>query len=532
MAREYKGVILILAAVLMSTAGRELLKSKRKFKQDAQKDDWLMLLELLLQWEAFLNEPKMERSVVVRLKKKHQYIMYCIKRVAKRTEGMGMRYVKFHAILHMIEDILLYGVPMELDTGANESHHKTAKQAAKVTQRKRSSFDTQVAQRLFEYMILDLAWEEIQTGRVNWRYYHDFDKDDHWEDLSDDSLTLGDSDLTQSFEGMDISGQSGGQSANSEAPFSVQSNPSTINRSSSGESIGSSLSSTTTSGAATTRQGNETATVNEEQPNEDEEQPKEDASVDSEVVHTTGGARLEVWQDDDGDNQFQILTRGKCKDQTWMPGPLVNFLVDLQDFVFDYVPNGELQIFAKHTRYSKHWSCIFHAHPNFRGNGTWKDWAIFDWGPEGKLPCHIHCFVDLTAYQGPKRRIFGGIMVEATTYAVVEASTWEEPDQENREAELFVSLRKDVKTIEEGRVSERIFYLADVRSIKDVACVIPDIGGPPNRYFFVHPRPYWSNLFEKWVKAPHKDDEMSEEDISDEESWENRRKKKKGRAKK
>ena len=533
MAREYKGVILILAAVLMSTGGRDLLQHKRKFKQDAQKDDWLMLMELLLQWEAFLNEPKMDRSVVVRLKRKHKYIMYCIKRVAKRTEGMGMRFVKFHGILHMMEDILLYGVPMELDTGANESHHKMAKQAARVTQRSRSSFDTQVAQRLFEYMVLDLAWEEIQTGRVNWRYYNDFEKNDRWEDLSDESLCLDDSELTQSLQGMDISGQSVGQSAISEAPFSVQSDPSTINASNSGESMGSSKTPTTTSVASTTRQGNETLPDEEEQPQPDVEQPNEDAPMASKVVHATGGARIEVWTDDDLVNQFQILTRGKHQNQTSMTTQLIDFLVDLQNFVYDYIPSGELQIFTKHTRYTQDWSYIFHAHPNFRGQGTWKDWAIFDWGPEGNLPCHIHCFVDLTDYQGPRRRlIFGGIKLEATTYAVIESSTYEEPDQEKREAELFAPLTKDVKSIHEERVVERLFYLADVNSIKDVACVIPDIGGPPNRYFFVHPRPYWSKLFEKWVKAPHKDDEMSEEEISDEESWKNRRKKRKGKAKK
>ena len=95
----------------------------------------------------------------------------------------------------------------------------------------------------------------------------------------------------------------------------------------------------------------------------------------SQVVHATGGARIEVWRDENWVSQFQILTRGKYKDQTTMTSQLVDFLADLQDFVGDYIPNGELQIFTKHTRYSQDWSYIFHAHPNFRGLGTWKDWA-------------------------------------------------------------------------------------------------------------------------------------------------------------
>ena len=101
----------------------------------------------------------------------------------------------------MMEDILLYGVPAEMDTGANESHHKLAKQAAKVTQRKRSTFDIQVAKRLYEYLLLDLAWEEIMFGRVKWRYYHGYRKQSHDIDIMSDSLDS----MEETFESMDIS---------------------------------------------------------------------------------------------------------------------------------------------------------------------------------------------------------------------------------------------------------------------------------------------------------------------------------------
>ena len=40
---------------------------------------------------------------------------------------MGLKIVKFHAIMHMAQDILDYEVPMEFDTGANESCHKAEK---------------------------------------------------------------------------------------------------------------------------------------------------------------------------------------------------------------------------------------------------------------------------------------------------------------------------------------------------------------------------------------------------------------------
>ena len=51
----------------------------------------------------------------------------------------------------------LYGVPLEFDTAANESHHKPSKAAAKLTQRNLANFDIQVAIQLFEFMLIDLA---------------------------------------------------------------------------------------------------------------------------------------------------------------------------------------------------------------------------------------------------------------------------------------------------------------------------------------------------------------------------------------
>ena len=92
--------------------------------------------------------------------------------VARRSKGgMGLKLMKFHAILHLIEDIILYGVPMEFDSGSNESHHKDTKYAAKLTQRKEATFNAQTAKRLVEFLCIDLAMEEIDTGRCSWDYF-------------------------------------------------------------------------------------------------------------------------------------------------------------------------------------------------------------------------------------------------------------------------------------------------------------------------------------------------------------------------
>lgn len=164
MAKEYRGVLLAIAAVLRSTKGRRLLKENPNFGGEggAYHTDWLLLVETLLEWEAYLSQPRMKVSHVKRLEKKNRYIMYLIKKVMRREKGMGLRIMKFHAIVHMALDILLYGVPMEHDTGANESGHKVTKVAAKLTQKKYDTFEEQTATRLIEFLIIQLAMAEME----------------------------------------------------------------------------------------------------------------------------------------------------------------------------------------------------------------------------------------------------------------------------------------------------------------------------------------------------------------------------------
>ena len=97
--------------------------------------------------------------------------MHIMRKVAKRSKGMGLKLAKFHMIPHMWEDILQFGVPLECDTSANESMHEPSKKASKMTQRAADTFYLQTATRLIEFELLDLAMEEIENGRVPWDYF-------------------------------------------------------------------------------------------------------------------------------------------------------------------------------------------------------------------------------------------------------------------------------------------------------------------------------------------------------------------------
>ena len=171
MARDFRGVLLIMAAVLRSTQGRKLLFKRKKFGKEAGLRDWTLLVELMLEWEAFLGLKTMRKSHVKRLAKKHRFIMYIMKTVATRSSGMGLKVMKFHAIIHLITDVLLYGVPTEFDTGSNESHHKDSKYTAKLHQRKEETFNEQTSIRLLEFLCIDLAVSELVNDRCVWEYF-------------------------------------------------------------------------------------------------------------------------------------------------------------------------------------------------------------------------------------------------------------------------------------------------------------------------------------------------------------------------
>ena len=171
MGKEFTGVLLIIAVILQVKRGRDLLKGtrKRNFKDSWQREDWSLLVETLLEWEAFLKLDTMKREHVTKLRRKHHYIMYLMKKIARRSEGMGLKVMKFHGILHLVQDILAFGVPSVVDTGPNESHHKVTKVAAKLTQRNIRVFEWQTARRLVEFFLVDMAMAELE-GLKMWEY--------------------------------------------------------------------------------------------------------------------------------------------------------------------------------------------------------------------------------------------------------------------------------------------------------------------------------------------------------------------------
>ena len=62
MAKEYPGILLCLACVMRSAKGGEMLNKKETFRSNGRSglQDWITLVETLLQWEMWLKSDYMQ----------------------------------------------------------------------------------------------------------------------------------------------------------------------------------------------------------------------------------------------------------------------------------------------------------------------------------------------------------------------------------------------------------------------------------------------------------------------------------------
>ena len=104
-----------------------------------------------------------------------------------------------------------------------------------------------------------------------------------------------------------------------------------------------------------------------------------------------------------------------------------------------------------------------------------------------------------------KRLRYGGILLKEGIYGVVEWCNLTKEKDDRHECDIISPIEKEVGRDqdgsilldEEGRVAKRVLHLADTDAFNDPACVVPDIGGPPNRYYYIEPRARWADSFEE-----------------------------------
>ena len=111
-------------------------------------------------------------------------------------------------------------------------------------------------------------------------------------------------------------------------------------------------------------------------------------------------------------------------------------------------------------------------------------------------------------------------------YAIVESA--EIVLEEAPISDIWTPIKVD--TIRENGQFQRVYYVVDVEAFAEPIVVIPNLGAKhpnkqnptkkhiadPDEYLMMTPRRKWPDLFEDWLKAPHKVDEAEMEEPEEE----------------
>jgi len=145
---EMTGLMLFMLILLSTKCGMKIAH----IKQNRVRNGWIVMLERFLLYEAFLRctKPK-DLRVIMKVKGYLIYLMYLYKHVVDRSsreKGDGDNIIKFHLTLHMVDMIIMYGLPANFTGGPHESRHIFfAKETGETSQKRIQSLDFQIAQR-------------------------------------------------------------------------------------------------------------------------------------------------------------------------------------------------------------------------------------------------------------------------------------------------------------------------------------------------------------------------------------------------
>ena len=162
---EMAGLILVFLTIFSSSEGVETIDRELGTERCAA---YIQVLELLLMMESFCKQEKHTKTNLLIAKKGIPLIMNNIKQTINRTEGCGMKIIKFHLMKHFADDVFRYGSMKNYDSAIGERHHCTeVKDPARHTQRRKSKFEEQTAQRYFENLAITIAETDLPVSEVN-----------------------------------------------------------------------------------------------------------------------------------------------------------------------------------------------------------------------------------------------------------------------------------------------------------------------------------------------------------------------------
>lgn len=164
-ANEMTGLLLVVLIVFLTDEGVSKLDEAMSRYQAAR---FIKVLELLILLDNFCRSEHHTKHNVNLFKEFIPFFLNTYKETLHRTDGCGMKLVKFHLPNHFADDIMRYGSMQNFDTSIGESHHKTeAKYPAKLTQRRKSEFEMQTASRQIEQLAINIGMADFKESNCN-----------------------------------------------------------------------------------------------------------------------------------------------------------------------------------------------------------------------------------------------------------------------------------------------------------------------------------------------------------------------------
>ena len=101
---------------------------------------------------------------VIAARKVIAQVLRMLKKIFPRRTGNGYNIPKFHGLTKILDYMCLFGSALNFFGGPGESHHKYfVKAPGDNTQRRVSEFAKQIANRIYENMIAEIAKEALNT---------------------------------------------------------------------------------------------------------------------------------------------------------------------------------------------------------------------------------------------------------------------------------------------------------------------------------------------------------------------------------
>ena len=167
-AGEYAGLMLAYVITWQTHAGKACYSLRAGKEKHDEITDYIHQFEQLLACEAWMKDGKKDLTTIASYKDTFIALMKNYKKTVQRTEGLGLKTTKFHQTRHIVDYILRFGSPQNINSACNENHHiDNTKNPARTTQKRADVLAEQTAMRYYHKFLIDLSKHYVDVNEFN-----------------------------------------------------------------------------------------------------------------------------------------------------------------------------------------------------------------------------------------------------------------------------------------------------------------------------------------------------------------------------